>query len=228
MKETSRYKTVTAAEMKKIEQAADAAGLSYYQMMENAGTAAYDILKDRYPEAEKIIIFAGKGNNAGDGFVLARLASREGKNVYVILVEGLPVTRDAVTNYELIRDLPVKILNLGELENAGILYYETAFNCCNDSGRSAETVIADAIYGTGFHGSLRPDGAKACRWINSAGCPVISLDLPSGTNADTGEAAAGAVRADLTVAFHLPKPVHVSEAAAEYCGIVKVAVIGIR
>ena len=223
MKKIEDYKTVTAAEMKMIEQKADAAGLSYYQMMENAGTAAYSILKEKYPEADTIAVFAGKGNNAGDGFVLARLAASDGYRVYVVMTEGMPVTQDAVKNYKLLKDLPVKILEPDESENSGI------FKDNPDIGgnRSGKTVIADAIYGTGFHGTLRPAGEKACRLINNANCPVIALDLPSGTIADTGEAAPGAVKADITVAFHLPKPVHVSENASEYCGIVEIADIGI-
>ena len=212
--DVNQYIAVTAAEMKEIEKNADAAGLSYYQMMENAGTAAYNILIEKYPEADTIAVFAGKGNNAGDGFVLARLAAADGYQVYVVLVEGLPVTQDAVKNYELLEGLPVKVMNLDDIGSAWCL--------------TGKTVIADAIYGTGFHGSLRPSGEKACRWINDAKCPVVALDLPSGTNADTGEAAEGAVKADFTVTFHLPKPVHVSETAAEYCGIVEIADIGIR
>ena len=233
MKETDRYTAVTAAEMKKIEQEADAAGLSYYQMMENAGTAAYNILKEKYPAADRIVIFAGKGNNAGDGFVLARLASADGIRVFVVLVEGIPATPDAQKNYELLNGLPVEIMDLNEPGQAmDFKDVETAGKCRNISdigvNLSGNTVIVDAVYGTGFHGSLRPSGEKACTLINNAGCPVVALDLPSGTNADTGEASKGAVRADVTIAFHLPKPVHITESSAEYCGTVEVADIGIK
>ena len=65
--------TVSSAEMKEIERIADGNGLTYRQMMENAGTAAYEVIRQRWPDAERIVIFAGKGNNGGDGFVVARL-----------------------------------------------------------------------------------------------------------------------------------------------------------
>lgn len=63
--------TVSSAEMKEIERIADGNGLTYRQMMENAGTAAYEVIRQRWPDAERIVIFAGKGNNGGDGFVVA-------------------------------------------------------------------------------------------------------------------------------------------------------------
>ena len=65
--------TVSSAEMKEIERIADGNGLTYRQMMENAGTAAYEVIRQRWPDAERIVIFAGKGNNGGDGFVVARM-----------------------------------------------------------------------------------------------------------------------------------------------------------
>ena len=202
---------VTAAQMKEIEQKADKSGLSYYQMMENAGSAAYEIIKERFPEAESFVVFAGKGNNAGDGFVLSRLAAKEAKTVKVILAEGEPKTEDAITNFALLKDLPVQVVSLDEVNEP----------VCAD-------IIVDAIYGTGFHGRLRPEGEKACALINSADSAVISLDVPSGVNCDCGTAAKGAVRALLTISFHAFKPVHVSEAAKEYCGESVLADIGIN
>ena len=94
---------------------------------------------------------------------------------------------------------------------------------------SPGTVIVDAIYGTGMHGQFRDSRVnQICGIINEAGCPVVSLDLPSGVNADTGEAADDSVRADLTITFHRMKPAHVKEEAKEYCGRTVVADIGIR
>lgn len=74
-------KTVTAAEMKERERAANEAGLLYIQMMENAGRAAYAELKRRVPALRRLLIVAGKGNNGGDGFVMARVAAKEGVQV---------------------------------------------------------------------------------------------------------------------------------------------------
>lgn len=198
---------VTAAQMKQIERNADAAGVSYLQMMENAGTAAYHIIRSEFPQANRFLIVVGKGNNGGDGFVVARLAAQEGLSVQVVLVEGNPVTHDAAYNYERLSGLNVSVISLDALEQI-----------------TDTDLIVDALYGTGFHGQLRPTGEKICRLMQKAGCPIAALDVPSGTVCDTGEAAENAVCADLTIAFDSFKPIHT---AKKYCGHTVLADIGI-
>lgn len=205
---------VTAAEMKQLEQRADAAGLSYRQMMENAGAAAAELSLRAVPEAKSAAIFCGKGNNGGDGFVAARHLANAGLAVRIFLVEGEPVTTDAVYNCGLARDMGLPVLALDALnqpEQAEFL-------------KGADLVL-DGVYGTGFHGALRPAGLAAARWMNEAPGKVLALDLPSGLEADSGIAAEGAVQAQLTVTFHAAKPCH--RLAAAQCGRVEVADIGI-
>lgn len=204
---------VTAAGMKRIEQAANEAGLLYIQMMENAGRAAWAELTARFPAPGRLLVVAGKGNNGGDGFVMARVAAKAGWQVCVWLAEGEPKTPDAITNRELLRALPVTVLDAG--------------TCPNPQDWDA---AVDAVYGTGFHGALRPVGQAACELLNqsrAAGAFLLAVDLPSGVCADTGEAADGAVRADLTVAFDSRKPSHTAPQAAPFCGEVRLADIGI-
>lgn len=205
---------VTAAEMKQLEQRADAAGLSYRQMMENAGAAAARLALRAVPEAKSAAIFCGKGNNGGDGFVAARHLANAGLAVRIFLVEGEPVTTDAVYNCGLARNMGLPVLALDALnqpEQAEFL-------------KGADLVL-DGVYGTGFHGALRPAGLAAARWMNEAPGKVLALDLPSGLEADSGIAAEGAVQAELTVTFHAAKPCH--RLAAAQCGRVEVADIGI-
>ena len=205
---------VTAAEMKQLEQRADAAGLSYRQMMENAGAAAARLALRAVPEAKSAAIFCGKGNNGGDGFVAARHLANAGLAVRLYLVEGEPVTTDAVYNCGLARNMGLPVLALDALnqpEQAEFL-------------KGADLVL-DGVYGTGFHGALRPAGLAAARWMNEAPGKVLALDLPSGLEADSGIAAEGAVQAELTVTFHAAKPCH--RLAAAQCGRVEVADIGI-
>ena len=181
---------VTAAQMKAIEQAANESGLLYIQMMENAGRAAWAELAGRFPQPGRLLVVAGKGNNGGDGFVMAR-----------------------ITNRELLRTLPVTVL--------------PAEQCPDSRGWNA---VVDALYGTGFHGALRPAGQAACGLLNQsrvAGTFLLAVDLPSGVCADTGVAANGAVQADLTVAFDSRKPAHTAPEAAIFCGEVRLADIGI-
>ena len=188
---------VTVAEMKQIEHDADAAGLSYTQMMENAGQAAAELLMKEGPAGFKTTaVFCGNGNNGGDGFVLARALTEAGKQVRVVLVGGEPKTSDAILNWKRAGEMhiPMQALEaLSEEEEDWLL--------------NADTVV-DALYGTGFHGELRPAGKAACELINRSKGMVMALDLPSGLAADTGISAEGAVRADLTVTFHAYKYCH--------------------
>lgn len=219
------YRTVTAAEMKIIEKEADENGLSYRQMMENAGTGAYMMIRERFPETEQLMIFVGKGNNGGDGCVIARLAAADGIKTNVVLCEGHPATEDAKANFDLLEGMKgVEIMTFAMLER-NLLSYNGAYS----EIFSSKTVVVDAIYGTGMHGEFRSDDIRQiCGIINEVSCPVVSLDLPSGLNCDTGEAASGCVQADLTIAFHSMKPAHVMDDALFYCSETVVCDIGIK
>lgn len=107
-------KTVTAAEMKERERAANETGLLYIQMMENAGRAAYAELRRRVPVLRRLLIVAGKGNNGGDGFVMARVAAKEGVQVRVLLAEGEPKTPDAKTNLALLEETAAEVVQDAE------------------------------------------------------------------------------------------------------------------
>ena len=223
--------TVTAAQMKQIEKNAFEQGMPYLQMMENAGTAAYRGIRERYPDARSLAVFIGKGNNGGDGSVIARLAASDGLKVTLVLAEGRPVTHDALLNFERIEDnANVTVINIDESELSDINRSDE-----DETDRAAAArrpvisadVIVDALYGTGFHGALRENGAKACALMNSAYAPTVALDLPSGVNADTGETAPGAVRADVTFAFDSYKKLHAIPASASHCGAIILADIGI-
>ena len=196
---------VTTAQMKELERLADAAGLPYPRMMENAGAAAAR-------ELMAAAVFCGRGNNGGDGLVAARRLQDAGVEVIAVLAEGEPATPDAAANREAAQDRGVHIQTLD-----GLTLQDEVFIARADA-------LVDAVYGTGFHGALRPAGQRAAAMLNS-GRFVLALDVPSGVCADTGETAEGAVRAHVTVAFHAPKPCH--RLAAEQCGTVVTADIGI-
>lgn len=180
--------TVTAAQMKQIERAADAAGLSYRQMMENAGCRACESIRRRCPTPQTAVVFAGKGNNGGDGFVVARLLAQEGARVRVILCEGAPVTEDAIYNFEQLAGVEIWPFDeIGEVQEAEVL-------ACD--------IVVDALYGTGFHGALRPSGLRAADMMNRAAGQVCALDLPSGLNG--GHRRGGAGRGPGGLDGHLP------------------------
>ena len=209
-----KHRIVTAAQMKAIEQAGNAHGLPYLQMMENAGLAAYAELKNVLPQPGSLLVVCGKGNNGGDGFVIARAAAKDGWNVTVLLAESEPKTADAIRNFERLHSLPVRICADGSVLEPP----------CFDAA-------VDALYGTGFHGELRPSGLAACgliRRLHKGGAFVLAVDLPSGINTDTGEVAEGAAHADLTVTFDSYKPLHLAEISSPLCGKIVCADIGIR
>ena len=209
-----KHRIVTAAQMKEIERAGDAHGLPYLQMMENAGLAAYAELQKQFLHPGRLLVVCGKGNNGGDGFVIARAAAKDGWNVTVLLAEGEPKTSDAIRNFERLHSLPVHI-------------------CADGSVLETQSFDAavDALYGTGFHGELRPSGLAACglmRRLHKSGAFVLAVDLPSGINTDTGEVAEGAAHADLTITFDSYKPLHIAKTSAPLCGKIVCADIGIR
>ena len=228
---------VTCGQMKVLERRADENGLSYYRMMENAGSCAASMIMEPLAtyEAEasepdkKIYVFCGKGNNGGDGLVVARLLHDKGYKVTVVLVDGEPKTQDAVTNFDLIKVRDIKVLDMA-CNNRALMELE-----------GAPDIIVDAVYGTGFKGKLKSNGLKAAIYINkysknrSGEKPekdvmIVALDIPSGVGGDmvsSKQVDMNSVRADFTVTFHAKKPVHVQNFAEEYCGKIIVADIGI-
>lgn len=201
---------VTCAEMKEIERKADEKGLSYYQMMENAGNCATEyILCKRNVNRKKVCIFCGKGNNGGDGFVVARKLFEREADLKVVLIDGEPTTEDAIKNKQICEELGIEILDIGTLDDES-------------------DIIVDAIYGTGFHGAFKEKVRAAAKYINISKAEVFSLDIPSGLNGDSGIADEDTVCADHTIVFHSYKPVHVMDHTKRYCGQMICVDIGIE
>ena len=159
-------------------------GVSGFELMRRAGQAAFDALVHCWPGAAAVTIFCGKGNNAGDGYVIAGLARQLGLKVQVLQVGGDTLKGDAALAQSWAREQGVTASG-GSAENAAI----------------EGALIVDALLGTGLRGPLRPPFAQAAMRVNRADLPVLSVDLPSGLDADTGAAAEEAVRADATVSF---------------------------
>ncbi|MEA4987756.1 MAG: NAD(P)H-hydrate epimerase [Anaerovorax sp.] len=224
-----RYRQVVSCkEMKEIEKKADAEGLSYRQMMENAGTAAAKVIfeesKDSFSDKANIVIFCGKGNNGGDGFVVGRYFLERNQNVTVVLADGQPKTEDAIANAAILSARGISMIDTEK-------YPELLFKAIENAN-----VIVDAIYGTGFHGSLK-DTARICtKLINQKAKEekslvknkIFSLDIPTGLNGDYGQPDIDTVIADKTIVFHRLKPVHKLKEAIGFCGKIIVVGIGIN
>lgn len=193
---------LTPEEMREAELRASSHGLDTATMMENAGRAIAQTVRERYGgdagEGRSLLAVCGTGNNGGDGFVAARRLSRE-LRVRVLLLAADPSmikTVEARTNFERLAGEPVEVSCAGDLETLA-----------DRAGWIADAgVILDAIFGTGVKGEIREPMASAIRLINESKAVKVAIDLPSGLDPASGEVSAGgAVRADLTVALHRPK-----------------------
>ncbi len=176
---------------------------------------------------KKILIFCGKGNNGGDGFVAGRKLAEAGASCTLCLVDGEPKTRDAITNWQLCRERDIRIYNMTEPDTAG---HDMNGHKEEIAALSKEAdIIVDALYGTGFAGDLRENARIAAALINSRdkSIPVFALNMPSGLSSDTGEADRDAVRADYTLAFHRFKHSHLMKKCEEWVGLAVCIDIGI-
>lgn len=176
-------------------------GISVAALMQRAGKAVFRELKKYWSNAKKIIVVCGKGNNAGDGCVVARLAHEAGLKV-VILTLAAP---DKLTGSA--REMAQLCLNAKiAIEPFIALKLKDA------------DVIVDALLGIGLTGEVRDNYKVAIDAINSAAIPVLAVDIPSGLNADTGEILGSAVKADVTVTFIALKQGLFTYDAMDCCG----------
>jgi len=159
-------------------------GIDSNALMERAGAAAYARARRAFPGARRWIVLAGAGNNAGDGFVMARLAKQEGLGVKVMLLSPDNRPRDdAATQFEAARQSAVP---------AGPLAHAELDSC---------DLIVDAMLGIGLDRPLGGRYLEVAQEVNAGGAPVVAVDIPTGIHADTGASMAASVRSDLTVTF---------------------------
>jgi NAD(P)H-hydrate epimerase len=193
-------------------------------LMDRAGYGVARAARDMaqlagYGEAP-VQVFAGRGNNGGDAFVAARYLREWGANVEVWMVGDLRSVRgDALTHYGRMKGAGLQARELPTQEDFD------GFDLSSFDGG----IMIDGVLGTGIAGPARGPAAGAIRCINAMGARglVVSIDLPSGLNADTGEASGDTVRADLTVTMGFPKAGLAAPEALDYAGSVEVVDIGI-
>lgn len=206
-------KIYTAAQMRAREQAAVDAGATFLQLMERAGQAAAADMLQRFPQAGRVLVVCGKGNNGGDGLVVARVLQQHGRQCDVLPLPGGTWSDLAETNRQRLSEIP-QLRFIGQPDLAEQL-------------RHGYDLVVDAVFGTGFNGALPSPVRECCRLLNAAGGHKAALDLPSGLNADSGQADADSFCADVTYAFAAYKPGHFSEAGRRLCGEVVCLDIGI-
>jgi NAD(P)H-hydrate epimerase len=183
-------------------------GIPSTVLMENAGRTTYRLLKENYLRGlKKVVVFCGRGNNGGDGFVIARYALRDGFETTVFLLsDPAGLKGDALLNMQLYRSLGGNVVipegSAGKMREAA------------DSGE----VIVDAIFGTGLAKDVEGTEKAAIEAINLSGKPVIAVDIPSGIDGLTGVPLGAAVNADHTYTYGFPKFGHLLHPGASYRG----------
>ena len=214
-------KVLTAAEMRGADERSVAAGVSMRELMEGAGEAVAAFCLRQYPEAARVMVVCGKGNNGGDGFVTARLLAGEGVGVRVLLVGRQAEVRGVASETLVaLREATADGI-VEELSEAwGVRELVELFG-------EADLVI-DAVFGTGFKPPLRGAAEVVREALGEVKVPVVAVDLPSGWDADSEEqAVAGAFRADAVVTFTAPKRAHVfGHLTRDVSGPVVVGAIG--
>jgi ADP-dependent NAD(P)H-hydrate dehydratase / NAD(P)H-hydrate epimerase len=192
-------KIVSAAEMREIDRVTgERFGVPSLTLMENAGTAVADFVLSQYPSAKRIGVICGKGNNGGDGFVVARKLHQTGKDVGVLLLaERAELRGDAV---EMFTKLPVAPVTVSSHEQLKTESARAIFDA---------DVLVDAILGTGFRPPVSGFYAEAIAALNAGSAPVVAVDTPSGADADVmGDQVGAVARADAVVTFTAPRPAH--------------------
>ncbi len=179
-------------------------------LMETAGRKSAEYILQRFPQFQNVVILVGPGNNGGDGLVIARYLGLAGKNVTVLLAKkGEAFKGDAAENFKALNGAGVEI------------------ELWNEQQIKPDRLVVDALLGTGVKDKLRgPIAAmvEACRL--HAG-PIVAIDLPSGLNASTGQVINEPARATCTITFQCAKVCQLVTPAANYCGDLVIADIGI-
>lgn len=192
------YSVDSVVQLEKI--AINQLGISAYDLMKRAGHAVFNLLKSRYPQHKKILVLCGAGNNAGDGYVVAKLGKLAGFDVHVI-----------------------SLINPQSLKGAALLAYndwlEVGKNDNADVALLAEVdIVVDALLGTGLTREVSAGWAEWIVAVNNSDKPVISVDVPSGLLADTGVIAGVAIEADITLSFIGLKQGMFTAQAKDVCG----------
>lgn len=201
--------------MLKIEEQAESLfGLSVSLLMERAGQAVAEEAQRMLPEPGKVLIVCGKGNNGGDGFVASRHLSRSGYEVSVFSLakrdDFPPAARDAFDK------IPPEVRLITEPDLA--LLDKELVDC---------ELVIDAIFGFSLKGAVRGIASEVIEHINASNKTVLSVDMPSGLEADTGRVLGAGIVANVTVTFTAPKVGMFLQPGAQYVGEIIVADIGI-
>ncbi|MBW2569395.1 MAG: NAD(P)H-hydrate dehydratase [Deltaproteobacteria bacterium] len=212
---------VTAGEMQKMDRMTiESFGIPGRVLMENAGRGAVQILFDKYAGVinRRIGVIAGRGNNGGDGFVIARYLVQKGTKVTVYLLSKSSLIKgDAAANLKLLTSLNVPVIEI--LDRKAFLKHRSSI--------VHQEILVDAILGTGLKSDVKGYFREVIEFLNNLNKPVFAVDIPSGLNSDTGQACGVCVRANITATFAFAKIGQILFPGANYTGDLEIVEIGI-
>ena len=197
-------------------------GIPGIVLMENAGKGATDIIAKKLIaiKGKSACIICGKGNNGGDGFVIARHLKIMSYNVkIIILAEPTTIKGDAKINYDITQKMNIETIALPPQDSSTKSEISAHSQNCD--------IIIDAIFGTGFQGQLTDQYQTIITAINNAKKPIIAIDIPTGLDCDTGKPLPIAIVATDTVTFVAIKDGFLNQKAKQITGTVHVVSIGI-
>lgn len=198
----------SAAQVRELDARLIAAGTPGFELMTRAAESIWELLREQWPRVREMTVLAGRGNNAGDGYLIARLAGEAGWQVRVLAVgDPLCLQGDAA-------------LARAKAVAAGISIEPW------QASSELRGVVVDALLGTGLSGTVREPYAQAIAQVNQSGLPVVAVDIPSGLCADTGNVLGIAVQAQLTVTLIGLKLGLFTGQAADYIGDLHFADLG--
>jgi len=190
-----KINAVTSELMAEIDKRAQVEfGIPEIVLMENAGRSVYEAIASEYPSLahERIAVFCGKGNNGGDGFVIARYLMEGKPEKLVVYIPGKGRSKEGPAS-----------ANLGMIRKIGV-EIKVFRDFLKDDSKNL-TIGVDAVFGTGFKGELGEEYSETAAKINSLALKVFAVDIPSGLDATTGKASKNCIRAYKTITFGLPK-----------------------
>jgi len=186
--------------------------IATYELMQRAGLSLWEHIQQRFPKAEDFIVITGPGNNAGDGFELARLALLAEKNVRIKFVHKNHSVKDYFESIH--ADAAIALKNLQNQSR----YSSDSIAALKSDDDLTTDVIIDGLLGSGIKAPARAEFVAAIESINQSGQDVVSIDVPSGLDGDSGSMIGAAVNATSTVSFIGIKPGLVTADGKHCCG----------
>jgi NAD(P)H-hydrate epimerase len=212
---------LTAAQMREADRfTIEEIGVPSLVLMENAGRQVVAAIEAGFAErlAGRVAVICGRGNNGGDGFVVARTLLQRGVDSAVFVIGSLGEVRgDARVNLDILGRLGVTVVEVAD-EQSWELHFSEISQC---------TLIVDAIFGTGLKSAVSGMLETVIADLNASDIPIVSIDLPSGMSADTPHLIGDCINASLTITLAAPKVPLVLPPAEAYAGDVVIADIGI-